>query len=296
MPYAPERMDSVVTRIGLAFAGLASAVSVGALLYLLVSFFALRRYAAARPWRRTLGSLLREAVAIAVTQPMIPFFYLLGRRMGGAGAGRPIVFVHGYFQNRADFLYLASATRRAGLGPLYGFNYSWLASIPACAERLGAFVETVCAETGRSKVAIVGHSLGGLVALEYLGTEAGSARVERCVTIASPHAGVQWRGGMLGRAAKQLYAKSEYMRSRPVSAFPVPVMSIFSTHDNIVHPATTSALVLRGGEDVAVDDIGHLGMLFSRQVAALTVRALEAPTPIEGAAVVGAPIDASPSG
>jgi hypothetical protein len=64
------------------------------------------------------------------------------------------------------------------------------------------------------------------------------------------------------------------MRSRGGGPLPVAVVSIFSRHDNIVHPASTSALLARGGEDVPVDDLGHLGLLFSAEVADLTVRAL----------------------
>jgi len=258
----------------LAAESLAAAGALGGLLYLLVSFFALRRHADVRSWRRLAGSFLHEALAVAVSQPLLPLFYVLGRRMGGDPRGRPVVFVHGYFQNRGDFVYLAARLRRAGLGPLYGFNYSWLESIPACAARLGVFIEHVSAETGQSKVAIVAHSLGGVVALEYLGTPEGAARVDRCVTIASPHAGVTWRGGMVGHAARQLYAQSRYMQSRASGALPVRVVSLFSTHDNIVHPAKTSALINRGGRDVVVDNLGHLSMLFSRKVADLTIDGL----------------------
>jgi len=221
----------------LAAESLAAAGALGGLLYLLVSFFALRRHADVRSWRRLAGSFLHEALAVAVSQPLLPLFYVLGRRMGGDPRGR-------------------------------------LESIPACAARLGVFIEHVSAETGQSKVAIVAHSLGGVVALEYLGTPEGAARVDRCVTIASPHAGVTWRGGMVGHAARQLYAQSRYMQSRASGALPVRVVSLFSTHDNIVHPAKTSALINRGGRDVVVDNLGHLSMLFSRKVADLTIDGL----------------------
>jgi triacylglycerol lipase len=224
--------------------------------------------------------MLGEAVAIALTQPLLPLFYVLGRRMGRAGGAggakepRPVVFVHGYFQNRVDFLYLARALRKAGFGPLYGFNYDWTRSIPACAARLGAFVERVCRETGETEVALVAHSLGGVICLEYLSTPEGAARVNRCVTIASPHAGVTWRGGMIGASARQLARTSDYMLASSTRALPIKVVSIFSSHDNMVHPSTTSALAARGGDDVQIEGVGHLGILFSREVAERTVRAL----------------------
>jgi len=176
-------------------------------LYLLVSFFVMRSHTPSRSVLLALRAMLVEALAIAVTQPLIPFFYVIGRRLGGARDGRPVIFVHGYFQNRADFVYLAWVARKASLGPLYGFNYNWAQSIVASAAQLASFVEQVCRETGKTKVALVAHSLGGVVSLEYLSTPAGVARVDRCVTIASPHAGVTWRLGMVGAGPRQLRAQ-----------------------------------------------------------------------------------------
>ncbi len=267
-------MNHLAYHAALTFAGVSGAFVVGASLYLVVTYVVMLRHTPSRPLGRTLRSLIHEVAAVVVTQPLIPFFYFLGRRMGGAKGGRPVILVHGYFQNRADFIYLARALGRARLGPLYGFNYNWLGRIPACATRLAAFVERVCHETGQAEVALVAHSLGGVICLEYLATPEGTARVSRCITIASPHAGVTWRGGILGHSARQLHRRSDYMSASNARPLPIPVVSIFSTHDNIVHPSSTSALAARGGSDREVDDIGHLGILFSRKVADLAVDAL----------------------
>ena len=264
----------VARTLGLLLGFLVSAVLVGAFGYLVVSFLAMRGHTPARPWRDALRAMFAEAMAVALTQPLIPLFYLVGHRMSGRRSGVPIILVHGYFQNRADFVYLAWAFRRASLGPLYGFNYNWTRGVPTCAAKLAAFVERVCTETGQPKVAIVAHSLGGVVAVEYLATPAGAARVDRCITVASPHAGVVWRAGMIGASARQLSATSEYMKSSAVRPLPIRVVSLFSTHDNIVHPSTTSALTLRGGDDETVDGVGHLSMLFSRKVVDVLVRRL----------------------
>jgi hypothetical protein len=48
----------------------------------------------------------------------------------------------------------------------------------------------------------------------------------------------------------------------------VPMLSIFSTHDNIVAPASNSAsLEAWGGRDFVVEDLGHLTILFDKRVA-----------------------------
>ncbi len=261
--------------LGIVAVGVALAVFAGCFLYLVVTFMAMRSHVPARSWRRALSAFLHEAFIVAITQPLVPAYYVIGRKMGGAKGGRPIIFIHGYFQNRADFVYLARAARRAHLGPLYGWNYDWLATIESSSQKLGRFVERVCRETGKERVAIVAHSLGGLVALDYLATEAGASRVDHCVTIGTPHAGVGWRIGMIGQAAKDLYKESPYMLARRERAAPPFVTSLYSTHDNIVHPAAASELHGRGGRDVAVGDMGHLGLLFSRSVAEQTIAALQ---------------------
>ncbi len=250
----------------------AAAFYLGAFAYLGVTFFLMRGHTEPRSRLATARSFLFELLCVVIVQPLLPFFYVVGRRMGG-GSGVPIVFVHGYFQNRVDFLYLARAFRRAGLGPLFGFNYPFLASVEENARRLGRFCAEVRAETGATEVDLVCHSLGGLVALEHVRQDAAAhaagdaAHVRRCVTVAAPHAGVMFRGPILGASGRDLRRGSELLRTHEAWRAGVPVLSIFSSHDNVVHPKLTSALAARGGEDIEVAHFGHFGILFSRTVA-----------------------------
>jgi pimeloyl-ACP methyl ester carboxylesterase len=179
----------------------------------------------------------------------------------------PVVFVHGYFQNRVDFVGLARALSKGHDAPLFGFNYPWTDLVPNNAKRLARFIEEVCAETGASQVDLVCHSLGGIVALEYI-HEGGDARVRRCVTVASPHAGVAWRGPVIGTVGlgQQVRSGCAFLRDRAGRKIAIPCLSIYSTHDNVVHPPTTSALAARGGVDLVIDGVGHLSLLFTPSV------------------------------
>ena len=47
----------------------------------------------------------------------------------------------------------------------------------------------------------------------------------------------------------------------------VPTLSVFSAHDNIVHPKETSSLAKRGGEDFEIANMAHFSILFSPVVA-----------------------------
>ncbi len=244
----------------------------GVLVYVSVSYAHLQAHAPARPRAATLREVAREIGWALAVQPLLPLHYLIGRRMGGTAGRRPIVLVHGYMQNRVDFLALARSLARAGAGPLYGFNYAWWRDVDDSAVRLGRFVETVRAETGCTDVDLVCHSLGGLVAMAYV-TTGGGPRVRRVVTIASPHGGVAWRGPIPGQSAPHLRADDE-LGLRALRRLPVPALSIYSTHDNVVHPAETSSIAARGGTDLVVEAPGHLTILFSPEVHAAVRRFL----------------------
>jgi pimeloyl-ACP methyl ester carboxylesterase len=250
-------------------------VALGILVYVGVSFALMQRYVEQRPTAHTLREALREVLWAALTQPILPLYYVVGRKLAG-GRGTPVVMVHGYAQNRVDFLAIARALARAGQGPVYGFNYPWYSTVHRSAERLARFVEGVRRETGAEQVDLVAHSLGGLVVMEYLFGE-GAGRVRRVVTVASPHAGVAWRGPIVGSCGAQIRKGCAFLIERASRTVPVPCLSIYSTHDNIVHPPATSMLATRGAHDRQIPHVGHLSILFAREVARAIVDFLGAP-------------------
>ena len=245
-----------------ALAGVAAAYAVGIGLYIASSYGFARADHEPRGLVATLREALREALVVAVVLPLLPLFYLYGRRMGG-GNGRPVVLVHGYAQNRVDFLWLARALAERGLGPVYGFNYWPLSHLSRSASQLERFVQWVCDKEHCDAVDVVCHSMGGLVALEMLGQ--GGSRIRRLVTIGSPHAGISWPPLIPGASAEHLRAGALHLREQ--RALDLPSLSIFSTHDNIVHPAATSSLEVVGGRDLEVRDLGHVALLFDAGVA-----------------------------
>jgi pimeloyl-ACP methyl ester carboxylesterase len=283
--------------------GFAAALAI----YVLGSFLLMARHTAARGLVVSTRELLREAILAALTQPFLPLFYLVGHRMDGllAGSARrglaaeagaeggtarvPIVFVHGYMQNRVGFVGLARALARRGLGPMFAINYPWFSSVEANAARLERYVLRVCRETNSPHVDLVCHSMGGLVAMEMMRDDArdGRLHVRRCVTIATPHAGVMWRGPILGVGAATLRRGSKLLLAHAGAQLTVPWLSIYSTHDNIVHPKETSQLSARGGRDIEVAGLAHLSILFSPQVADHVAAFLREPEASAASTTVG---------
>ncbi len=273
-----------------ASASLLLLVFLGIGIYALGSFLLMGRHVTARRFGQSLAALFRELWIAGWTQPVLPLFYLFGRRMhDGKKGGVPIVFVHGYMQNRVGFVSLARSLAKRGLGPMFGFNYPWFSTIASNAVRLERFVNQVCKETGSGAVDLVCHSMGGLVALEMMNNQAAKAaaapaaatfKVRRYVTIATPHAGVMWRGPLIGFGATALRRGSKLLTAHADVKLSVPSLSVYSSHDNVVFPKESSSLALRGGRDVEVEGLAHLAILFSPKVAEHVASFLTEPDPV----------------
>jgi triacylglycerol lipase len=240
-----------------------AALSIGVSLYVAVSYGYARKHSPDRALQHSARAIISELVLAFLVTPILLVYVLGGRKMAG-GTGTPIVLVHGYTQNRGTFIGVARALRRAGLGPIYGFNYWSFQDVRKSALRLARFIQRVRRETGKSQVDLVAHSMGGLVSVECM--RAVPKRVRKLVTIASPHSGVLWRGPVLGTGGAQLRRGSMFITQAEGRVLGIHVLSIASTHDNIVFPAAQSSIAHRGGRDVVVEGLGHLGILFDSRV------------------------------
>jgi len=187
-----------------------------------------------------------------------------------AASGTPIVLIHGVVDNRSAFAVLRRTLRRRGYGRITTVNYSpWTANMQEAARQLSRHIELVCAQTGYEHVAIVGHSLGGLIARYYVQCLGGDSRVNTVVTLGSPHAGSHFARLVPARVIKQLRPGSEVMQelaapSRCTTRF----VAIYSDRDEFVLP-NSNARIEHPDLDVRhyrVHGVGHLALLVDREV------------------------------
>lgn len=214
----------------------------------------------------SLRTLLTEwgmAAAVSAARPA-GFLPLPGARREGP---RPVIVLHGYAMNRANFLPLAYRLSRAGLGPIVGFEYWTLGRTAAAARQLAWFVDHVHALTGAPQVDIIGHSMGGVVARYYVTLGGGDGAVHRLITIGSPHGGTDISRVGIGHANRELVIGSKLVTR--LAAAPRPqltrITTILSRADALV-PAAQQAEI-PGAERIVYDDLGHVAMLGSRRVA-----------------------------
>ena len=249
----------------LALAGWLTVVWVSGAVYVAVSYAEAFRHVPARPLNRVVGSVLRESWLVLWSQPLMPWFWLFGKNLGSGGGTVPVVLVHGYFQNRLDFMYLALRLKQAGCGPLFACNFFWPQSLVRSSADVLAFIEKVRTRTGAPAVDLLTHSSGGLFALDILAEK--PELIRRAALVAVPARGVPWRGPVIGAAGSELRAGSRYQAEHVRSVHGVPVLSVYSRHDNMVHPVETSRLDGDDVTNVEVGDLGHLSVLFDREVA-----------------------------
>lgn len=188
-----------------------------------------------------------------------------------ARAGLPVVLVHGYVHNRSAFLVMARALKRAGFEQVHGLNYNPLiADLPQIALGLASEVQRVRDRTGAERVALVGHSMGGIVARHYVQLLGGYDTVETVITLGAPHRGSVTSHLGLGPAAKQLRPGSAYLRRLEESARPSRVrwIAYYSDLDLLVVPAVSGKLShpALAATNVRVNDTGHLSLLLSSEV------------------------------
>ena len=71
---------------------------------------------------------------------------------------------------------------------VYVFSYDWRKSNSISAEKLNKEIQKILQETGKTKVDIVAHSMGGLVASSYY-SKYGSGKVDKIITCGTPYEG-----------------------------------------------------------------------------------------------------------
>jgi len=204
-----------------------------------------------------------------------------GMRLHPDSVKVPVLLVHGYGCNSgywARLLPLLDAERishaTVDLEPIGG-------DIDAYAGQVQRAVEQLCAASGQRQVAIVGHSMGGLVARAWM-RACGTARVARVIMLGTPHHGTALAGFGPGANARQMRwsragGASAWLQRLAAAEDPATralVCSLFSHHDNIVAPQLSS--VLPGARHVEFGGVGHVALGSNRRVLAEVMRELRA--------------------
>ena len=175
----------------------------------------------------------------------------------------PLLLIHGYLCNRGAWWWLRRKLQAAGFVVATIDLEPPLGDIDGFADQVHARVEAMCAETGVGRVALIGHSMGGLAARAYLHRH-GARRVAKLVTLGSPHHGTWIARCGLGKDARQMEPDSAWTRALPEVEAGVPTVTVWSPTDNFIAPPESSRLA--GAREIVLPGLSHLAMLFSPAV------------------------------
>jgi triacylglycerol esterase/lipase EstA (alpha/beta hydrolase family) len=205
------------------------------------------------------------------------------RRLYSDASVPPVLLLHGYGCNSGYWAQLARLLDAAhisyaalDLEPMGGDIDGYVPLVESAAEEL-------LAASGADQLAIVAHSMGGLVARAWMRAH-GRARVARIVTLGTPHHGTGLASRAPGVNARQMRRSagaeagagewlqaldgSEDMQARAL------ITSIYSHHDNIVAPQTSGHLP--GARNIEFGGVGHVALGSNRRVLAQVMRELAA--------------------
>jgi triacylglycerol esterase/lipase EstA (alpha/beta hydrolase family) len=216
-----------------------------------------------------------ELLAIARSGPRMAVYRWLFRDPDPAPATAPVLLLHGVLCNAGVWRGMRAELIRRGIGPVYTMSYGPpLASIELFVDQVAAKVDAILAATGASRVSLVGHSMGALVARAYL-RRFGAAKVASLLSLGTPHHGSVHAWLFPGICLGQLRpgnAWLEELNRTEGAPPPVRLTSVWSWHDSMVAPQTSARLA--GAENVELHGIGHNALIADRRVYAIVVREL----------------------
>jgi len=203
----------------------------------------------------------------------------------GASSREPVVLVAGTISPEFALDPLASRLEQQGYDT-YTFVLpgNGLGDIRDTARALDAFVDGVRTATGTSRVDLVTHSQGGVVARQYLKFEGGAAEVDSAILLASPNYGtvvgnivkVLGLGDCVGIVAcQQMAIGSTFLAELNAgddTVGSVRYTNIYTRYDELVQPYGNSAMQ-DGATNVLVQSqcplriMGHIGLILDGAVA-----------------------------
>ncbi len=178
----------------------------------------------------------------------------------------PVLLVHGFVCNHRVWDVMAPALVRRGHTVLAVNLEPLFTSIDDYAEQLEQAVQTLRQQTGQQQIALIGHSMGGLVIRAWM-RRYGSQLVARAITLGTPHAGTQLRSMVSTPNGLQMVWHSIWLKDLAASetdAIRHTLRLALSAQDNVVYPQR--AQTLAGVTPKVFEGLGHVQLCKAPEV------------------------------
>lgn len=208
--------------------------------------------------------LLQEATCLFLSVLQHPLGWFEPRETPAEyGCGTPVLLLHGLFHSRACWFWTGYRLRRRGLRNICAINLPPWHELEVLTEMVARKVDELRHASGCDKVQLVGHSMGGMIARNFVQLRGGAPKVESCTLLAAPNHGSKLAPFALTPLGKLLLPGSDFLLHLAEAPLPADVRltTIYSRHDNLVIPFE-SAQLEGAGSVVELAGIGHTALLY----------------------------------
>ncbi len=185
----------------------------------------------------------------------------------------PVILLHGLFDNRASWFWFKHQLSLRGIHNIVTINLSSWHSEEVLTELLAKRIDELRHQLGVNKVHLVGHSMGGIIARNYIQLRGGASKVDQLICLGSPHAGQT--GDLFRSPLASIYSR---LCLPPAAQF---ITTARAGHlHQYLHPKRQYGLpnnhcLLEWAENIEVDNIGHTSLIYRTQVVAKTAEVLK---------------------
>lgn len=207
--------------------------------------------------------LIQETACLLLTILLRPFGWAQPKLPTTESSARPpIILLHGLFQNRSCLFWLQYRLRAAGYQQVISINTPPWRDMETLTESLTKTVDELRIKLKVEKVVLIGHSMGGMIARNYVQNRGGAAYTQGMITLGAPHHGSKLAPFALSAMGKTLLPGSAFLRQFNSVTWPneTQAVSIYTRYDNVVLPAESGKM--DGAQSIELDGMGHTSLLF----------------------------------
>jgi pimeloyl-ACP methyl ester carboxylesterase len=220
-----------------------------------------------------------ETLLLFVTVLLHPLGWFSFKEKQATDGDTPVLLLHGLFHNRACWLWARFRLRNRGYKALYAINLPPWYDVERLTERVSKKVDELRHSSGVDKIHLVGYSMGGMIARNYIQLRGGEQKVEACVLLSCPNGGSKLVPFALTPLGKHLLPGSEFLQRLAAAPLPpeVRLTAIVNRHDNMSLPLENGRLA--GVRNIELTGMGHVSVLYRSRAIEAIAQSIREPDP-----------------
>lgn len=224
----------------------------------------------------TFRVLVVEYLTLLITLALWPFgFMTIAESQTDTNNQKPLLLLHGLFLNRSCWLVMKLRLRLQGFTDLHTIYLPPSRDIETLTERVALKIDSLRHSRNCAKVDLIGHSMGGIIARNYVQIRGGADKVDKCIVLGSPNNGSKLAPFAIMKLSEAIMPGSAFLCNLNKQPIPkkVTLTNIYSRHDNLVVPSDSA--ILNKSTNIELTGKGHGTLLYDNTVFQHIVSALK---------------------